>query len=240
MEKPKRTNKKPTILKMKKEQQILEIQAKLYEKYGYPENWIAQDDPLDALIAVLLSHNTTDTQSFPAYEELKKRFPKWEKCMAAPEAEIKDAIKKCGLANVKAKRIKQILTEINQREGKLDLNHLCKLSPDQAKNYLTSFKGVGPKSAAVVLNFSCKMPLFPVDTHIYRVLQRTGVINSKTTREQAHNKMDELVPHKYKTDLHVNLIKLGRETCKASTPKCYQCPIVAQCKYKKKNLKAVT
>lgn len=240
MEKPKRTNKKPKILEMKKEQQILEIRRKLYKKYGYPENWIAQDDPLDALVAVLLSHNTTDAQSFPAFEELKKRFPMWEKCMNASEAQIKDAIKRCGLANVKAKRIKQILKEINQRQGKLDLTFLCGLTPREAKNYLTSFKGVGPKSAAVVLNFSCKMPLFPVDTHIYRVLQRTGIITDEITREKAHDIMDELVPDEYKTDLHVNIIKLGRETCKAGTPKCYECPIVAQCKYKKKKLKAVT
>ena len=121
---------------MKKEQQILQIQAKLYEKYGHPENWIAQDDPLDALIAVLLSHNTTDAQSFPAFEELKKRFPTWEKCMTASEAEIKDAIKRCGLANVKAKRIKKILQEIYEKEEKLDLNFLCKMKPKEAKEYL--------------------------------------------------------------------------------------------------------
>lgn len=220
--------------------QILAIQSKLYAKYGYPEKWIAQDDPLDALIAVLLSHNTTDAQSFPAYDELKKTFPTWEQCMNSPEEKIKNAIRKCGLANVKAKRIKQILSEICEKEGKLDLNFLRELTPNEAKEYLTNFKGVGPKSAAVVLNFACQMPLFPVDTHIYRVLQRTGVISDKVTRENAHDIMDALVPNEYKTDLHVNIIKLGRETCKAKTPKCYQCPIINNCKYKKKNLKAVT
>ncbi len=217
---------------MKKRDKIKRSNAILKKLYGVPEK-LSVKAPLDVLIAVILSQNTSDKNSVPAFENLKKTFSTWERVMNASEAKIAKAIKRCGLANVKAKRIKEVLIAIRQRIGKLDISFLGNLPTVQASEFLLSLKGVGPKSAAVVLNFAFGMPTFPVDTHVYRVSRRLGLIG-EISREKAHVILEELVPDKEKTSFHLNLIKLGREICTARKPRCLQCPLKKHCVYFKK------
>ncbi len=217
--------------KLEKVQKVKKTWAILEGFYGAPEPWVA-DTPLDALIAVILSQNTSDKNSFPAFRNLKKTFPSWEQVVVADERKIAAAIKRGGLANIKAKRIKNVLREIKNRTGRLDISFLSQLPTEEALEFLLSLNGVGPKSAAVVLSFAFGKPTFPVDTHVYRVTHRLGLHSEKTT-EKAHEVLEQIVPDELKQTYHLNLIKLGRKVCVARKPKCNQCPLKNQCKYYK-------
>ncbi len=217
---------------MKKTEKIRRTSAILKNFYGEPKPWVVID-PLDTLIAVILSQNTSDKNSWPAFKKLKAAYPTWEQVMLAPPSKIARVIKRGGLANIKAKRIKQVLKEIKKRRGKLDISFLNDLTTEQARSFLLSLNGVGPKSAAVVLNFAFGKPAFPVDTHVYRVTKRLGLIGENVSREKAHKLLEEMVPNKEKTSYHLNLIRLGRETCISRKPRCEQCPLKKHCNYYK-------
>jgi len=192
---------------------------------------------LDILVATILSQNTSDRNSIPAFHALKKRFPRWELVLSADEKRIAAVIRRAGLANLKAKRIKHVLSEIKRQQGKLDLSFLRRMQTAQAREYLLSFKGVGPKTAAVVLNFGFGKPVFPVDVHIYRVTRRLGLVSENASREKAHDVMDALVPDSQKGVCHVNLILLGRTICAPRKPRCLECPLNSVCLYFRKSFR---
>lgn len=186
-------------------------------------------DPLETLILTVLSQHTNDRNRDRAFAELKRRFASWERVMAAPPKEIEDAIRVGGLARQKSERIKKMLEEIQRREGKLELGRLCSLAASEAREYLLSFKGVGEKTATLVMLFCCGLPAFPVDTHILRVSKRLGLIPDQTTADQAHRRLEALVPEPSYYRLHLNLIELGRHFCKARKPDCAGCCLNAKC-----------
>lgn len=198
-------------------------------------------DPLDSLIATVLSQNTTDTNSHRAFEQLKERFPSWDDVLRARPARIARAIRSGGLGGIKSKRIRQILREIERERGRLDLNFLKGKSLAGSRDYLTSLPGVGPKTAACVLLFSLGKPAFPVDTHVLRVSKRLGLLLRKTTMEQAHDVFMELLDSpgpsggeaKWDADdmlaLHLGLVRHGREVCRARRPMCSVCALDELC-----------
>jgi endonuclease-3 len=188
------------------------------------------DDPLDGLIRTILSQNTTDLNSHAAFASLKQRFPTWEEALAADPDDIADAIRHGGLAEIKSARIQEILAQIRRERGKLSLDFVCDLPVEEAKEHLLSFKGVGPKTAAIVLLFDCGMPLFPVDTHVFRVTSRLGWLPEGATPEKAHDLLRELVPEELHFQLHLNLVQHGRETCHARNPDCASCPLKRLCR----------
>lgn len=185
--------------------------------------------PLDSLIATVLSQNTTDSNSGRAFAQLKERFPNWEEVAEARPAQIAAAIRSGGLADIKARRIKRILRQIEEDRGALDLSFLRRLSLDQAREYLTGLPGVGPKTAACVLLFSLRRPVFPVDTHVLRVSKRLGLIPPTTTMERAHDIYREMLAPDQMLGLHLGLVQHGRETCKARRPQCGQCVLSELC-----------
>lgn len=187
-------------------------------------------DPLDALIRTILSQNTTDLNSHAAFASLKQRFPTWEEALAADPDDIADAIRHGGLAEIKSARIQEILAQITRERGKLSLDFVCDLPVEEAEEYLLSFKGVGPKTAAIVLLFDCGMPLFPVDTHVFRVTSRLGWLPEGATPEKAHELLRELVPEELHFQLHLNLVQHGRETCHPRSPDCASCPLKRLCR----------
>ena len=136
-----------------------------------------------------------------------------------------------GLSRQKSIRIKQILNQIKNQRENLDLSFLCKMNKEEARDYLLGFKGVGEKTAAVVLLFGCGMPLFPVDTHIFRVTGRLGILPSESNPEKAHQVLGAMVPAGSCYELHLNLIEHGRSICKARKPYCPICPLNTRCKY---------
>jgi endonuclease-3 len=133
--------------------------------------------------------------------------------------------------NLKAKRIQTALREINERVGKLDLSLLETMELEDAKKWLTSLHGVGPKTAAIVLLFSFERPVLPVDTHVWRVTKRLGFIGEKVSREKAHVLLEQIMPRSCIPSLNNNLVRHGREVCKAQNPKCEDCFLSGHCLY---------
>jgi len=187
-------------------------------------------DPLDELILTVLSQHTSDLNAERAFADLQRVFPGgWQEVVDASTVEVADAIRSGGLANSKAPRIQAILREVRDREGSFDLSSLRAMSDDDAREYLIGLPGIGPKTAAVVLSFALGRDAMPVDTHVHRVTKRLGLIPPKATAERADRILHELVPDGMRTPLHVAFIRLGREICKAPTPRCRQCPLKDLC-----------
>jgi len=215
------------------------IVRRLNGSYGRPAH--ARDgDPLDSLIGTVLSQNTTDVNSHRAFAELKARFPSWDEVLAARPQRIASAIRSGGLGEIKSRRIKRILREVEGDRGRLDLGFLRRWPADKAREYLTALPGVGPKTAACVVLFSLGKPAFPVDTHVLRVSKRLGILEPKTTMERAHDVYEALLnsgaPGEDRTwdrqamlELHLGLVRHGREVCHPRRPECGRCTLAELC-----------
>jgi endonuclease-3 len=211
-----------------------QVLARLLETYGVP-TWRDPLPPVDELVSTILSQNTNDVNRDRAFYALKAHFADWEEIRLAPEVEIIETIRPAGLANQKGPRIKTVLNEIFAERGNLDLSFLADLPLEDARQWLLKFKGVGRKTAAIVLQFSLNRPAFPVDTHIYRITGRLGLRPEKLNLEQTHDLMEQLIdPADYYAG-HLNLIRLGRETCHAAKPDCLHCPVSDLCEYFKQH-----
>ncbi len=211
-------------------ERALAVRNRLLEFFGMP-TWHKSNPAIDELVSAILSQNTNDTNRDRAFVSLRKRFPTWEAVRDAEMSEVVAAIREAGLANQKGPNIQAALREITAERGSLDLSFLKNLSPDEARAWLTRFKGVGHKTSAIVLLFSLGMPAFPVDTHIYRVTGRIGLRPAKMSVEQAHVHLENLFPPETYYDAHLNLIYLGREICQARRPLCPKCPLQDLCDY---------
>jgi endonuclease-3 len=209
-----------------------EVHQRLLDFYGQP-TWRNPLPAVDELVSTILSQNTNDTNRDRAFAALRKRFATWELVRDAETSLVIEAIRPAGLANQKGPRIQQVLREIAAERGSLDLGFLADLPLEQARAWLMKFKGVGPKTAAIVLLFSLGRPAFPVDTHIYRVSGRIGLRPEKMTVEEAHSYLESLFPPEAYYPAHLNLIRLGREICAARRPACERCPLRKLCKYAK-------
>ena len=208
---------------------MMEIYERLVRVFGTPRR-TGHLDPVSELISAILSQNTSDTNRDRAYNQLRARFPTWEEVRDADVRQIREAIRPAGLSEVKAPRIKQSLRRITQPDGHPSLDFLRDMSVDEAKAWLTAIKGVGPKTAAIVLLFSMGRPAFPVDTHVHRVTKRLGLIGPRVSREQAHVILEELVPQRLYYPFHIDVIRHGREICRPQ-PRCEVCPLRDLCCY---------
>jgi endonuclease-3 len=206
------------------------IVQNLERVYGVPENR-RDTDPLDMLIKIILSQATSDTNSERTFEALKKRFPSWDVALRARTSTIASTIREGGLANQKAEVIKRLLGQIWEEHGTLDLGFLHDLSVDDARAYLAQFRGIGPKTVACTLLFACRKDIFPLDTHIFRILRRVGLIPPRCSDSEAHRIMDSIVPRGKFYSFHVNLIRHGRAICRPREPICDSCPIVEYCDF---------
>jgi endonuclease-3 len=207
---------------------IRAIVARLAKHFGELEAPRAID-PLDELVLTVLSQHTSDLNAERAFGNLRAAYPTWDAVVAAPSTAVADTIRSGGLANTKAPRIQAILREVREREGTFDLSVLRTLADADARAYLTSLPGIGPKTAAVVLSFALGRDAIPVDTHVHRTSRRLGLVPAKASAERADRLLHDLVPDGLRTPLHVGLIRLGRELCKAPTPLCAACPLRDLC-----------
>jgi endonuclease-3 len=186
-------------------------------------------DPLDELVLTVLSQHTSDLNAERAFASLRAAYPDWQGVVDARPDDVADVIRSGGLANTKAPRIQGILREVAEREGSYSLDRLRAISDTEARDYLTSLPGIGPKTAAVVLSFALGRDAMPVDTHVHRVTRRLGIVPDKASAERADRILHDLVPDGLRTPLHVAFIRLGREICKAPTPRCVACPLKDLC-----------
>lgn len=208
----------------------LEVHRRLLAHFGKPV-WRQPLPPLDELVSTILSQNTNDNNRDRAFFALKGRYPSWEAVRDAPTEEVIETIRPAGLANQKGPRIQEVLRQITAEQGSLTLDYLADMPPDEAKRHLMRFKGVGPKTAAIVLQFSLGKAAFPVDTHIYRVTGRLGLRPPNISRERAHEFLEKVFPPETYYDAHLNLIRLGREICTARKPRCEICPLRDLCDF---------
>lgn len=207
---------------------IRQVDRALAARYGR-KRWAGPGDPLCGLIRTILSQNTTAANSRAAFASLIQHFPTWDLAARASTAQIAAAIHHGGLARQKAAWIRDILQRIQTERGRLSLDFLAQMDPSAAMDYLRSFRGVGPKTAACVLLFELGVPVFPVDTHVFRVAGRLGWLPQAATPDSAHAILGKLVPPEACYQLHLNMVAHGRELCRPTRPRCSLCPLQRWC-----------
>ena len=216
-------------------EKIKQINTLLKKHFGIPYRPKKLPNPIDALIATILSQNTNDKNSYQAYQNLKKKYKSWQELADAPRKKIEQTIRVAGLGNQKSAAIKNFLVTLEKNNGSLNLRYIKKMQDEEILNELTSIKGIGVKTASCVLLFSLDRNVCPVDTHVHRTLNRIGLVKTKTpdkTFKIINDRLPEGIAHQF----HTNLIKLGREICKPAKPNCSICPLLGICKFKHKNL----
>jgi len=216
-------------------QKTMIVYDRLQDAYGFP-TWRQHLDPVSEIVSTILSQNTTDINRDRAFESLKARYPTWEEVRHAPLPEIEDAIRSAGMARQRAPRIKHALTYIVEARGELSLDFLKEMPIEEAKAWLTGIKGIGPKTAAIVLLFSLGIPAFPVDTHVHRVTLRLGLAPARTSAPKVQELMEAMMPEDAYYPYHINLITHGRRVCKAQRPRCTECFLADLCDHFQENV----
>jgi endonuclease III len=202
------------------------IRDRLRELYGKPRSR-PHGHPIAELVRTILSQNTNDRNRDVAYQRLRERFPSWEAVRDAPTDEVIEAIRPGGLAPQKGPRIQEALRRLGDEP---DLDWLAEAHRDAAIEYLTALPGVGRKTAACVMIFALGRPEIPVDTHVYRVGGRLGLFRAGASFEEAHDEMLAITDPEDAYELHINLIRHGREVCRPK-PRCEVCVLRRMCPY---------
>lgn len=212
-------------------EKALKVTQRLTEFYG--ELPFSSKDPMGMLVDILLSHRTRDEQTAAAWENLLKQFGSWEAVRDAPTNDVQDAIANVNWPEVKAPRLQAIMRQITEERGNLNLDFLCDLPVEESAAWLNRFDGVGPKTTACVLLFSCRQPLLPVDVHVHRVSGRLGLIGKKVTADNAHTLLQALFPQNSRViyNFHKGLLRHGQRICVYERPRCNKCPISDLCDY---------
>jgi endonuclease-3 len=200
----------------------------LQQEYGV-RRFEQDGDPVSVLVSTILSQNTSDVNSKRAFRSLIQNFGDWEAVLAASVEDVARSIRSGGLAEIKAGRIKFALGRIIEKKGCLDLSFLDELSLPEAKSWLKQLPGVGPKTAGCVLLFSLGRPALPVDTHVFRVAKRLGLIGSRISTDRAHEILENLIPSEDIYQFHFHMVEHGRKVCKAQRPRCSHCILQELC-----------
>jgi endonuclease-3 len=205
---------------------------RLGDRYQHPTWAGPRLDAVSELVLTILSQNTADINSFRAFTALRARYASWDEVLEAPLDELTDVIRPGGLAPTKAPRIHYALAEVRaDTGGTWDLSFLATLPLDEARDWLTALPGIGRKTAAIVLLFCFGRPALPVDTHVYRVTTRLGMLPPRTPLLRAHDLLEEVLRDEEVYPFHVELIRHGRDTCRAPRPICGLCPLTDACAY---------
>lgn len=209
-----------------KKAQAGELYLRLAELNPEPVGELEWTSPYTLLVAVALSAQATDVSVNLATRRLFKVADTPEKMLALGEEGVREFIKTVGLFNTKAKNLMLMATQLLELHGG---------EVPQDRTALEQLAGVGRKTANVVLNIAFGQPTIAVDTHVFRVANRTGLAPGKTPLE-VEAKLERVTPDAFRTHAHHWLILHGRYICKARTPECWHCPIVDLCRYRDKRL----
>ena len=214
---------------------LARVSVLLASRFGRPEVCAHATGPVHNLILTILSQNTNDANRDRAYALLSGRYPTLPDLAAAPASELEETIRVGGLARAKAKAILGALARIRRERGGYSLDFLREMPLPAAREYLTSFPGVGVKTANILLLFSFGMPAFPVDTHVLRVTKRLGLVPAASDLAKAALALEPHVAAGDHGPLHLNLIRLGKEVCRPRNPLCPECPLLPVCPEGKRN-----
>ncbi|RPI75726.1 MAG: endonuclease III [Ignavibacteriales bacterium] len=214
-------------------EKILLIDNLLRKTFGIPARNKKIPEPVNLLIATVLSQNTNDRNSFKAYNNLKEKYYSWEKVAGLKVSQIEKLIRVAGLGKQKSNAIKNFLTSLKKEKGKISLNHLKKMKNEDVLRDLIKYPGIGIKTASCVLLFSFMRNICPVDTHVHRTLNRIGLVKTNSP-DKTFFALNKYFPEDIAHSFHTNLIRLGREICKPSRPDCRQCPLREVCMYENK------
>lgn len=212
---------------------IEKINKLLIEHFGKPLKSKILPDPLDTIIGTILSQNTNDNNSYKAFRNLKNNFKNWEELALLKPSQIEKFIKVAGLGKQKSKAIYGLLQSLKKKQKKVSLNHIKQNTDEQILQELTSYNGVGVKTASCVLLFSLDRNICPVDTHVHRTLNRIGLVKTNSPEKTFYSIFNQ-IPESTAHSFHTNLIRLGREFCKPAKPNCPDCPLKRICKYENK------
>lgn len=216
---------------------IQKINQLLIDYFGIPPKSKKLPDPLDTIIGTILSQNTNDSNSYKAYRNLKDNFENWDELALLKPHQIEKHIKIAGLGKQKSKAIYGLLQSLKNKQNNVSLNHIKNIPDEQILEELTSYNGVGVKTASCVLLFSLDRNICPVDTHVHRTLNRIGIVKTNNP-EKTFYKILHQIPVGAAHSFHTNLIRLGREFCKPALPNCPVCPLKSICKYEEKTVES--
>jgi len=212
---------------------IIKCNSLLIKHFGIPPRNKKLPNPLDMLIATILSQNTNDNNSYKAYQNLKSHYKSWNELANEKRVTIEKVIRVAGLAKQKSAAIKNLIDSLN-RSGNISIDFVKQLDDHSAIEQLTSYKGIGVKTASCVLLFSLDRNICPVDTHVHRTTNRIGIVSEKTP-DKTFFVLNHNFPDKIAHSFHTNLIRLGREICTPTKPRCGICPLLKICNYPDKN-----
>lgn len=218
-------------------EKINNIISLLRKEFKGPQPKPSKSNPLDVLIATVLSQNTTDKTSYKAFQNLKNNFKNWDDVMNSPPAKVKKAIKVCGLTNQKSKSIQMMLKKMKKKYGGLSLDFMKDYEDDEIYKELIGYNGVGIKTISCVLAFGLGRDVFPVDTHVHRISNRLGLVNTKSP-DKTFERLKDKIPKGKKFIFHTLLIRFGRKICKAKNPLCGKCVLYDYCEFEEKEIYA--
>jgi len=208
------------------------VLEQLGDRYGHPAWAGPRVETISELVLTILSQNTADVNSFRAFTALRARYATWDDALAAPTDELEDVIRPGGLAFTKSRRIQHVLAEVHDATaGSWDLGFLGTMPLEEARAWLTALPGIGRKTASIILLFNFGRPAMPVDTHVHRVATRLGMLPPRTPLDRAHDLLEEVLRPEEMYAFHVELIRHGRDTCRAPRPVCGLCPLTDVCAY---------
>lgn len=234
------------------------VLIRLGKKYGFPHERddvlkckrmngssgrSAGSEALDVLVETILSQNTTDKNSHQAFMNLKGKWPTWRSVADANVEDLQAAIKIGGLSAQKSRNIQALLKKLiadghftpEKGSAEPSLDYMCGMSNEEIRETLNSFKGVGPKTAACTMLFGFCRDSFPVDTHVFRVVTRLGLVKGSAakSRETAQDELESIATEGTKFDLHILMIGLGKRVCHSQKPQCGECPLAEICEFAK-------
>ena len=210
----------------------LEAHERLNDFYGVQAIY-GRADPMHELVGTILSHRTTHANEVTAYRTLRERFPTWEVVRDAPLPDLIDAIKTANYPEVKAPYIQNLIAHLIRETGAANIDFLRDLSTDEAMTWLTNLPGIGPKTATLLLLFNFQKPVLPVDTHVYRVTQRIGVIGPKVSADKTHDILLSRLPADAVVlfNFHKHFYWHGQRVCSWYHPKCDECVLRDMCDF---------
>lgn len=210
------------------EKRIRNIHSDLLDVYGEQEAFDDKDGVRQLLITIL-SQNVADTNTARAAENLFKDFKNYEEIERAKISDLADSINPAGLPETKAKRIQRTLKALREETGDYSVEFLGDMKDEDAQAWLEDIKGIGPKTASVLLNFHFDANVMPVDTHVERLAKRFRLIPFSTSNAKAHELLNDAVPHKIKNSFHMLLIEHGKNHCSARNPSCSETKLKKYC-----------